>query len=382
MKIAFGIVSLFEAGGLQRDCLRLAGILRHRGHDVRLFAVRCEDHVRQAHTVTLLTARRTTNHGRDADFGNAFSRAVESDFDITVGFNKLPGLDVLYCADPCVLSGQIPIWKRWLPRHRTRVRLEEACFGPASSTHLLLLTGLAAADYQTGWGTPDSRISILPPAIARHRQRPELRAPLGRTLLRQINDFSDDDVVWLWVAAQPHTKGLDRVLEALVRVPGARLLVVGPDAQSEKSAPYVGMAEQRGIASRVHWLGFREDIAELMALSDLLVHPARLDTTGQVILEAIAMGLPVVASAACGFAAHVRDADCGIVLEEPVQAEQLQQTLERALDPDLRAVWSTKAVAYAQAHDFTGGLDTAAGIIEDLAERRPSRRASPRERSP
>ena len=32
---------------------------------------------------------------------------------ITFAFNKLPNVDVLYCADPCVLSGRTPLWKRW-----------------------------------------------------------------------------------------------------------------------------------------------------------------------------------------------------------------------------------------------------------------------------
>ena len=54
-----------------------------------------------------------------------------------------------------------------------------------------------------------------------------------------------------------------------------------------------------------------------MAAADLLVHPARYDTAGTVILEGIVNGLPVITTAACGYARHVEAANAGSVLKEP-----------------------------------------------------------------
>ena len=63
-----------------------------------------------------------------------------------------------------------------------------------------------------------------------------------------------------------------------------------------------------GLADRISFLGHREDIPELMAAADLLVHPARHDTTGTVILEAVVNGLPVITTSTCGYAHHVEAA--------------------------------------------------------------------------
>ena len=121
MKIALGIVSLFAHGGLQRDCLAVHQILCDRGHDVRLFAARCTLPKDAAPDVTILSSSAQTNHGLDLAFASAFQQATSRDFDVVVGFNKLLGLDVLYCADPSVLAQRVPSWKRLLPRYRARL---------------------------------------------------------------------------------------------------------------------------------------------------------------------------------------------------------------------------------------------------------------------
>jgi UDP-glucose:(heptosyl)LPS alpha-1,3-glucosyltransferase len=107
----------------------------------------------------------------------------------------------------------------------------------------------------------------------------------------------------------------------------------------------------------------REDIPELMAATDLLVHPARTETTGTVILEAVANGLPVVTSAICGYAEHVAQADAGIVLPEPFAQAVFVGKLREARDTGRREHWSENAVRYGEAADLYRGLSRAAAII-------------------
>jgi glycosyltransferase involved in cell wall biosynthesis len=61
-------------------------------------------------------------------------------------------------------------------------------------------------------------------------------------------------------------------------------------------------AAAAGLASRVSFLGFREDIARLLAASDVLVHPARYEAYGLGVHEAICRGVPAIVSAAAGVA--------------------------------------------------------------------------------
>ena len=71
----------------------------------------------------------------------------------------------------------------------------------------------------------------------------------------------------------------------LQSAPNTTLLVAGI-APDSKEAIQAGRLLARKALTDVRFLGFREDIPELMAAADVLVHPSRLDVTGQVILEA------------------------------------------------------------------------------------------------
>jgi UDP-glucose:(heptosyl)LPS alpha-1,3-glucosyltransferase len=368
MKIALGIVTLSDRGGLQRACLELADALQARGHDVAIFAARCAPPWTASRSLHLLPTRGLTNHGLDLAFGRAFHNAVCSRFDVVVGFNKMPGLDIYYCADPSSLAKSAPAWKLILPRYRARLALERACFDPSSSTSALVLSPDALESYRKAWLTPADRLFLLPPRIARDSAMPDLRAPSLRREARSARGYGERDIVWLWVATQPVTKGLDRVLAALPHHPQARLLALGLAPDDAKGRPYRRVAEQLKVANSIQWVKYWGQIPEVIAVADVLTHPARLDVTGQVILEAIANGLPVVASAVCGFAHHVRASGAGVVIAEPFDQRAFGDALTLAEDSPVREAWSAAALAYARLHDFARGQEAAAEIVERIGE--------------
>jgi UDP-glucose:(heptosyl)LPS alpha-1,3-glucosyltransferase len=125
-----------------------------------------------------------------------------------------------------------------------------------------------------------------------------------------------------------------------------------------------------GLAARVSFLGHREDIPDLMAAADLLVHPARHDTTGTVILEAVVNGLPVVTTAACGYARHVAEAGAGVVIAEPFRMKALTAALRMAEDAALRSRWSAAAEQYSVQPSLYEGRTRAAEIIMTAATER------------
>src|SRR5262249_26960275 len=144
-----------------------------------------------------------------------------------------------------------------------------------------------------------------------------------------------------------HTKGLDRTLRALCEFPSAKLLIVGLLETSTRAAEALAKRAKRlGLADRISFLGHREDIPDLMAAADLLVHPARNDTTGTVILDAVVNGLRVVATSACGYAQHVVAAEAGIVVDEPFDSKVFAAALSAAEDAPRRSQWSASAEKY------------------------------------
>lgn len=111
------------------------------------------------------------------------------------------------------------------------------------------------------------------------------------------------------------------------------LLMVGsgPLEQEEKSH-----ASALGIASRVHWLGSRRDVPGLMRASTLLVLPSLWEGMPNVVLEAMAAGLPVVATAVDGTTEVLTDGVTGFLCE-PGSAVAITDCLRAVLQDPVRA---------------------------------------------
>jgi glycosyltransferase involved in cell wall biosynthesis len=91
------------------------------------------------------------------------------------------------------------------------------------------------------------------------------------------------------------------------------------------------LAGSLGIADRVHFLGWRQDVASLIAAADALVCPSRQEPLGNVVLEGWAQGTAVVAAAAVGPASLIEDGTSGLLV--PVDdADALASALNRVIE--------------------------------------------------
>ena len=95
------------------------------------------------------------------------------------------------------------------------------------------------------------------------------------------------------------------------------------------------LSHKLGVAGRVRFLGWRTDMADLMATADMLVCPSRIEPLGNVVIEAWARNLPVVAAAADGPAWLIEDGTDGLLA--PVEdSDLLGEAINRvATDPGL-----------------------------------------------
>ena len=84
-----------------------------------------------------------------------------------VGFQKMPGLDVLFCADWCFVDRSRNTFERMLPRYRTMAGLEAAVCGLSSATRLLMLAEPQAEAYRSAYAIPAGRITACPRSITR-----------------------------------------------------------------------------------------------------------------------------------------------------------------------------------------------------------------------
>jgi glycosyltransferase involved in cell wall biosynthesis len=131
----------------------------------------------------------------------------------------------------------------------------------------------------------------------------------------------EDAVVIGTIAQICHRKGIDLLLETANEVvaqePRAFFVVAGPDAVSEEG--FANTQRERAsvgpLAGHVRFLGSRSDIPNVLASMDIFFMPTRAEPFGLVIIEAMAAGLPVVASRVGGIPEIIRNNAEGLLIE-------------------------------------------------------------------
>ena len=375
MKLALCLYKYFPYGGLQRDFLRILKECRDRGHAVHVYTAEWQgQHPNGVDLHVLKSSRLGGNHVRDRRFFTRLQKALATEqFDAVVGFNKMPGLDLYYGADFCYLGRAAPQYGpmyRFTPRYRHLYAFERAVFNRNSHTQILSLSRREKSVYQQYYGTPEERFHMLPATLDLDRKPVADRSGI-RDRVRHELDVASSDTLLLFVGSGFKTKGLDRALIALAHLPSGlkaqtRLVVVGQD----QARPYLRLAQKLGVADRVQFLGGRTDIPDLLAAGDLLIHPAYMENTGTILLEAIAAGLPVIATDVCGYADHIVKAVAGTVLASPFDQEELNHELAAALLSAERTAWSQNGQHYGADPRLYHMPASAVDAIESVAQNR------------
>src|SRR5215218_6337818 len=143
---------------------------------------------------------------------------------------------------------------------------------------------------------PRDRLEVIP--RGRDPERLGRRSPQRRARVRAGLGVPQEAQLLVAVARQEHQKGLDALLEALPGVLGrtrsVRLVVAGRDGnQTPLLRATVG---RLGLEGTVAFLGPRDDVADLLAAADTVVIPSRWEGLSNVLIEAMALEAPVVAS--------------------------------------------------------------------------------------
>ncbi|TXI37427.1 MAG: glycosyltransferase [Methylophilus methylotrophus] len=350
MKFAFLIFKYFPYGGVQRDMLRIARDCVALGHEVTIFTGEWRGDLQQDITVNLLKASGWLNHHRHQSLIRQMQQAVQQQgFDRVVGFNRMPGLDIYFAADPCYAErmSHEPWFKKLSGRYRFFSAMENAVFGKQAFTHILLLNQHDQAIFQRWYGTESTRFHLIPPNIPLERFS-SLPVQDYRVYVRQAFNLPDDAIVLLTVGSAFVRKGVDRAIDALSSLPAALkqrcwLLAVGEFESSSNMKVY---AEQHGVADRCIEAGGRPDIPALMSGCDLLIHAARSELAGIVLIEAMTAGLPLLVTEVCGYAGYVIAAQAGEVLPEPFSQAAMNHTLQEMLEHLPIQNWGRHAQAF------------------------------------
>jgi len=159
-------------------------------------------------------------------------------------------------------------------------------------------------------------------------------------------------------------KNLDTVLHALVKVPDLHLAVVG----GTEGSPFPQLAASLGLNERVHFIGYRRDIPQIMRAADIFVFPSRYEACTLVLLEALSSGLPVITATATGGAELVTP-ECGVVLPDSDDTNALASALLSLVsDRAIRQQMGKAARSIAEQHSWTTMAQTYVNLFEELSK--------------
>jgi glycosyltransferase involved in cell wall biosynthesis len=166
----------------------------------------------------------------------------------------------------------------------------------------------AIVDYAVSQGWPRTRAHYLPNFVPDPRAMPDAG---GAALQRPHAPLA------LALGRLHPNKGFDLLLEALATTNDIHLWIAGEGRLRDDLAR---QAERLGLGGRVRFLGWRGDVPALMRTADFLVCPSRHEPLGNVVIEAWAAGLPVVATASDGPAVLIEHDRSGLLVPLPEEA--------------------------------------------------------------
>ena len=254
-------------------------------------------------------------------------------WDVVQSHERTLGQDVYRAGEGChraYLDAMGADGRRSL-HHAVVLALERRLF--ATTPRIAAIARQGRAEIVTLYGVPSERVAVIYNGVDLERFHPRHRERL-RASTRARAGVPGDAWVALFVGSGFARKGLDVAIEALAALDdrAARLVVVGKG----NTRVYRAHAERRAVAARVTWLPPSPSVEEWYAAADVLVLPTRYEPFGNVHLEALACGLPVITTSRAG-GSEVIDRHCGAVIP-PDDAVALTAALERFRAADPRAV--------------------------------------------
>lgn len=168
-------------------------------------------------------------------------------------------------------------------------------------------------------------------------------------------------------------KGIDILLRALTLIPGrfSRALVVG-DGPARHGLEQ--LSRELGLQDRVEFRGASWQVPELLATSRLFVLPSRYEGMPNALLEAMAQGLPAVATAVGGVAEIMTDGETGVIVP-PEDPQALARAIAELLSDDERARRLGQAARARIQERFTvaAHVDSVLAVYRDVLRHREAR---------
>ena len=194
MKLSFLIYSYFPYGGQQRDFLRIAEQCVLKGYKADVYTLSWQGDVPKNLNVINVPVKALTNVGLYRKYTSWVSKhLINENPSVIIGFNKMPGLDLYFAADPCFLEkteNQRGPYYKFTSRYRHFAKYEKAVFGENQTTEIMILSAQQRRDFEEYYPGSAPRMHDLPPF-----NQPSNPRPLKRISSKRLADICSSKAV-------------------------------------------------------------------------------------------------------------------------------------------------------------------------------------------
>ncbi len=186
-------------------------------------------------------------------------------------------------------------------------------------------------------GAPEDKLHVVHYGLEFERIEPA-QIDAARSALRDELHLPPETFLFGMACRLTAQKGISDALQAFARIAEsderAHFVVAG---DGELMARLLAEAQDWGLAERVHFLGWRSDVLDVLAALDVFLMPSRWEGFGLVLIEAMSRRIPVIASRVSAIPEIVRDGESGLLVP-PSDPRALAEAMQRLLhDRPLRA---------------------------------------------
>lgn len=271
---------------------------------------------------------------RDWGFACAVRRLLKKKhFDLVQSHERIAGCDIYRAGDGVHrewlrqrsrVTGFVGKLRMWLnPYHHYVKSAERSLFGSPQLRAVICNSRMVQVEIQHYFSVPEHKLYVIYNGVDVKAFSPELKR--HREAIRKQFSIPHEATLFLFVGSGFERKGVRQVLEAMTQLPAdAYLMVVGKDKRLNK---FGQLAARLGIENRVRFVGMQPDVKPFYGAADVLVLPTLYDPFPNVVLEAMASGLPVITSTKCGASDLIEHGKNGYVcdaLDTPALAEAMR----------------------------------------------------------
>lgn len=332
--------------------------LSDAGHEVHLYAIKWEgSHLTQNLFFHKVPAIAFNSFLRDLSFlisSFIMLRKKRGYFDIIQSHDKTFYQDIYRAGDGCHIEWLRQRWSRkgalgklfiiLNPYHWLILCMERMIFKGHRFKKIIAISELVKKNIIENYNIDKRLIETIYNSVDLERFRPENREIYRREILEAYS-IAENTFIALFAGSGFERKGLEFLLRAaeLVTVP-MTLLIAGKGPEKR----YAGFIKKQ----RVIFCGPQKEIHKYYAASDVFVFPALYEPFGNVHLEALASGLPVITTRQTGAAEIIEEGKHGFVIENPEDINDIAEKITLLMDRNLLQRMSIEARKLAEKFSF------------------------------